>query len=89
MGQWSSRALTGTTLTGFPGAIFGISLLLYRNSLSFLQASETSPLTVSPAFSFRQSSRTRHLVLVEKRTEKMKATTDKKKDTHTGDSDSN
>lgn len=40
---------------------------------------------MTPAFSFRQPPRAEHLVLVQEETEKIKATTDNKKDTLTQD----
>ena len=48
-----------------PKTPFQILLLLYRKSLSYPHASETSPLSMTPAFSFRQSSRAEHLILVQ------------------------
>lgn len=69
-----------TTWVSRPMNPSGISLLPYRKSLSYLQASEISLLTVTPALCFRQCCRTKHIVLVKEGTEKIKATTCNKKD---------
>lgn len=88
VGQCSSRALTAATYTGSPGpgapsGFYCCSTDSPSSPSSDLQASETSPLTMTPAFSVRQPPTAEHLVLVQEETEKINATTDNKKDTLT------